>query len=118
MLQILSAFLAILLACAGVHFVRRTELFDRAALLALILLAVGTRPEQDQHETMVANTVKQEATAVTRAFADRAALAATAATHLEYRDYLLLSIALRRGNAVSIGLFDRVFVVDGVYDGR
>lgn len=115
MAHVLSAFLLLVLGCVGVHVVRRLSRFDRAALLALLLLAAVTAPPSEHHQTEVANAITRGVPGVVSSFAARAGSAAGVSAQLESWDLYLCSLSTLHGRVVGVGVFGQVFLFDSVH---
>ena len=120
MIPVLSAFLGLLLLSAGAEFLRHARWIDRVALVAFIALGLVTRPSHGDHRTAITDSIMSErgAHGVMMGTADRAVRTATVMTRLEHRALFIVSIATRGRDIASVGLFGRVFVLEGVSERR
>jgi hypothetical protein len=114
MIPVLSAFLGLVFVAACAEFLRHARWLDRAALIALLIVGVGTRPGFGHHRTVVANSImSNDAHSMMLGTAGRAAVAVKLSSQLDYRDFYILSLTTFEGTVVGVGLFGRVFVFGG-----
>jgi hypothetical protein len=112
MIPVLFAFLGLVLVAACAEFLRHARWLDRAALISLVALSGGTRPDFGDHRTVVTNSIMSASPQnVMLGTSARAAVAEKIAGRLHYRDFLIFSLTTFDGTVVGVGLFDRVIVL-------